>query len=242
MKIIGLGHYSRTGKDSLAGYLVENFARNGLKAKKMSFAWKLKEICHDLYGWAGVRTPEHYDTPEGGKDRTVRLPLLATDKYPDGPTVVELWIDFGTPAVREQVYDMTWVNYVLKTDHDCDLLIVPDVRFFNEVKAIKDEGGLLIKVVRPGYSPRESVADLNLLHYRGWDAWVGGSGALRELKEFADELSVAMVAGMGTSHISGFTGPYQELCSYAEQDHLSSCVAEEAIDKWAVPSEVVNVS
>jgi outer membrane protein assembly factor BamE (lipoprotein component of BamABCDE complex) len=58
-----------------------------------------------------------------------------------GMTPVEVWVAMGTPAIRENVYDRTWIDYVLQTDHDCDLLIVPDVRFPNEATEFKLIGG-----------------------------------------------------------------------------------------------------
>jgi hypothetical protein len=189
MKIIGLGHFSRAGKDSLANYLLLSCKRRKLKAIKMPFAWKLKQICHELYAWAGLREPEYYDTATGEKYRDVNLPAL-------GMTPVEIWVAFGTPAVREKVYDMTWVDYVLKTKHDADVLIIPDVRFPNEVEAIKEAGGFLIKVVRPGVKPKQTVADQALVDYDGWDDVVGKSGKLDELHEYAKKLAASIKAGV----------------------------------------------
>ena len=73
MKVIGLGHYSRTGKDSLANRIAAHCTEMGVKAAKMPFAWKLKQIAHDLYAWDGLREPEFYDTPEGEKYRRFSL-------------------------------------------------------------------------------------------------------------------------------------------------------------------------
>jgi hypothetical protein len=196
MKIIALGHYSRTGKDTIANALVKTLNENGqLRAKKISFAWKLKDICHQLFAWAGVREPEYYETPEGELARTVKLVKLANKKYPEGPTVVDLWIDFGTPAVRENVYEKAWIQYVLQTDHDCEVLVIPDLRFYNEAVAIKEAGGTLIKVVRPGFMPRFSPADLNLWWYTGWDAIVGTSGEMEELWMVAARLAEQLMRG-----------------------------------------------
>ena len=78
MKIIGLGHYSRTGKDTFANALVQDItdrSRGNTRIKKIPFAWKLKQICHDLYAWDGLREPEFYDTSEGEKFRDIKLPI-----------------------------------------------------------------------------------------------------------------------------------------------------------------------
>jgi hypothetical protein len=185
MKIIGLGHYSRTGKDSLANYLIQDLRCSGLVAKKIPFAWKLKQICHDLYAWDGLREPEFYDTPDGEKFRDIKLPTI-------GKTPVEIWVAMGTPAVRNNVYMDTWINFVLKSDHQADVIVIPDVRFPNEVQAIRDAGGWLAKIVRPGYGPRDTVADKALVGWDGWDAVIGRSGEMRELETWALDLSDAI--------------------------------------------------
>ena len=78
MKIIAVGHYSRVGKDTFANYLTEELNEYAptLKVTKLNFAWKLKDIAHQLYAWAGVREPEYYDTPGGAIARDVILPAL----------------------------------------------------------------------------------------------------------------------------------------------------------------------
>jgi hypothetical protein len=177
MFIIGLGHYSRVGKDSFANYLVQFGYDFGFKIAKKSFASKLKAIAHDLYGWAGLQNEAYYNDPTHEHERDVVLPAL-------GMTPVDIWVKLGTPAIREQVYDRTWIDYLLKTDHGLDILVIPDVRFPNEVEAIREQNGLLIKVVRDGYGPRNTVADLALNDYTGWGATIG-RGGLPELKQGA---------------------------------------------------------
>lgn len=192
---IGLGHYSRVGKDTFANYLVAALAERAphLRVIKRSFAWKLKQICHELYGWAGVMPPKHYDTKKGEKDRDVVLPAL-------GMTAVELWVAFGTKAVRERVYAATWLDYLLKTDHGADVVIIPDVRFPNEADAINKVGGMTAKIVRPGYGPRKTVADRALLGYDGWHYVLGDRGSMEGLKTQAQPFA-DWIAGLGPKPI-----------------------------------------
>lgn len=212
MKIIGLGHYSRTGKDSFANYLLEELASTQLRAGKKSFAWKLKQICFELYAWAGMREPEFYETPEGAPYRDIVLEAI-------GKTPVQIWVDAGTPAMREQVYDRTWIDYLLQTDHGVDVLVIPDVRFPNEVEAIRALGGTLIKVVRPGYGPRKTVADRALLGYTGWDYVIGSSGEMSELKHWSELFA------------SAITNPEQfEVTQGA--DHKANALAVEVVEPW----------
>lgn len=170
---IGIGHYSRVGKDSFANRLLSEFETRGIPAAKRSFAWKLKDICHQLYSWDGLREPEFYETPEGAALRNTPLPTV-------GKSPVEIWIDMGTPAVREHVYEDTWIQYVLRNAGE-GITIIPDVRFPNEANFIRENGGSLIKVIRPGFPPRDSVADRALLGFQDWDLVLGQSGELADL-------------------------------------------------------------
>ncbi len=190
MKIIGLGHYSRTGKDSLANALLASIHEYDSyhMTKKISFAWKLKQIAFDLYAWDGMREPEFYETKEGEPYRDIVLPTI-------GKTPVQVWVDLGTPAVRQQVYDRTWIDFVLKTNHRVSTLVIPDVRFPNEIEAVREAGGTLIKVVRPGYGPRPTVADRALVGYDGWDYVVGSSGEMDELRSWGSRLARWITGG-----------------------------------------------
>lgn len=177
---IGLGHYKRTGKDSFADYLVQAVCdrRIGIRITKQSLAWKLKQVCFELYAWAGLREPEYYETREGEKFREVVLPQL-------GKSPREIWIAFGTKAVRDHVYERTWLDYLIKSDHKHDIVIVPDVRFPNEFEELQKSGAILIKVVRPGYGPGPNRPDRALLGRNDWSNVIGMSGEMSELESWA---------------------------------------------------------
>jgi hypothetical protein len=181
--IIGLGHYRRVGKDTFANFLLEECAASGVKAEKGSFAYKMKQICHDLYAWAGLREPEFYETPEGAALREVPLAF--------GKSPRQIWIDMGQ-SVRSEVYDSTWLDYLLKKPRDGHL-IIPDVRFPNEAEAIRQQGGILIKIVREGFGPGPDVADQALIGYQGWDYVIGGS--LASLSDWAHLLALSLKGG-----------------------------------------------
>lgn len=176
---IGLGHYRRTGKDSFANYLLAMLQGHGIKVVKRSFAWKLKDVCHQLYGWAGVQDADYYEQVEHEAEREIVLPKL-------GMSPRDLWIKFGTPAVREQVYRRTWLDWLLQASTE-DVVIVPDVRFPNEFEGIREKGGTLIKVVRPGYGPGPDVADQGLVGRTDWDTVIGGAGTMLSLQQYAND-------------------------------------------------------
>ncbi len=177
---IGLGHYKRTGKDSFADYLIQALANKhcGITVTKTSFALKLKQVCYELYAWAGLKPAEYYETKEGAEFREVILPAI-------GKSPRQIWIDFGTKAVRDHVYERTWLDYVSRTTWNYDVVIVPDVRFGNEFNELFETGGLLIKVIRPGFSPGPNRPDRALLDETRWSNVIGTSGTMSELDSWA---------------------------------------------------------
>ena len=207
---VGLGHYSRTGKDTFANYLIGHL-ESKLLIRKRPLAWKLKEITYNFYAWAGMMPPNTMRHQKGGRDRDVMLPAL-------GMTPVEVWVAFGTKAVRNNVYDRTWLDYLLKSNHQERVIIIPDVRFPNEADAIKEAGGVLIKIVRPGYGPRKTIADRALVGYTGWDYVFGGEGTMFALKRYAEDFA---------NYLTG-QGPQPFQAASSRDRHLSV----ENIEPW----------
>jgi hypothetical protein len=73
-------------------------------------------------------------------------------------TVRDFLQKLGTDAMRMGLHPNVWVNaimadYVPDEDGDLPNWIITDVRFPNEAQAIKDKGGIIIRVDRPGVSP-----------------------------------------------------------------------------------------
>jgi len=78
-------------------------------------------------------------------------------------TVREFLQRLGTDGLREGLHDNTWVNALMSDykaiDYNDDEQpehpnwIITDTRFPNEAQAIKDAGGLVIRVDRPGVKP-----------------------------------------------------------------------------------------
>ena len=192
LNIIGLGHYSRVGKDTTANHIKTLCDGAGIPCEIRSLAYKLKAIAHDLYGWAGLREPEYYETPEGAKERDVPLTDLKSAIFPDGPTPVQVWVAIGSPAIRDCVYPDTWIREVLSHAPEGGVLVIPDVRFPNEFETLLHQGGTLVKVTRPGFVPRETVADQALLREDRWHHTVENTGDEADLLPKAQQILESM--------------------------------------------------
>lgn len=116
----------------------------------------------------------------------------------------------GTQCGREIIHPNIWVNALfsdyknkytfiegqnhmlieqgIKTEEECmPNWIITDVRFPNEVKAIHDKGGIVIRVVRHNH-PNELVpstheSEIALDDYRHFDAFIMNNGTIEDLVE-----------------------------------------------------------
>jgi hypothetical protein len=133
--IVGICGLIGSGKGTAADYLV-----NELGYTKLSFADKLKDAVATMFSWDRTllegdtkesrewrEHPDEFWTKETGKTITPRL-------------VLQL---FGTDCMRNGFYDGIWVSLVKQqiVNNPDKNFVIPDVRFQNEVKTIRDVGG-----------------------------------------------------------------------------------------------------
>ena len=129
--IIGLVGKAKSGKDTVADYLVQNF-----DFKKVAFADDLKRLCVDMFNL----TDEQVNTQEGKATIDTRYNL----------TPRELLQMVGTDWFRS-VYPMIWVDRLatkLRAAGPNDNYVVTDIRFANEMAVIQQLGGYNVKLIR----------------------------------------------------------------------------------------------
>ena len=139
--IIGLVGFIGSGKDTAADYLV-NF--HGFR--RDSFAATLKDAVADIFGWDRTliegRTTESREWRECQDDWwSKRLGMPITPRW-----ILQQW---GTEVCRQGFHDDIWIasleNKIRKTN---DNMVITDVRFPNEINAIKNSGGEVFRVKR----------------------------------------------------------------------------------------------
>ena len=140
--IIGFVGFIGSGKDTAADYLV-NF--HGFR--RDSFANTLKDAVSAVFGWD--RTLLEGRTKEAREWREQVDPWWA--ERLNKPNLTPRWIlqQWGTEVCRNGFHDDIWIasleNKMRKTK---DNIVISDVRFPNEIKAIKNAGGQVVRVVR----------------------------------------------------------------------------------------------
>jgi hypothetical protein len=119
------------------------------------FAGKLKDIASHLTG---------IDI-EDFEDQEFKKTNLSRDWWtPEPMTVRDFLQKLGTDALRNGLHPNVWVNALMADyigfhhDHapngtEYPNWVVTDTRFPNEAQAIKDRGGIIIRVDRPGVKP-----------------------------------------------------------------------------------------
>ena len=169
--IIGVSGRARAGKDAVAEHLV---AVHGFRRR--AFADALKAGAKAVFGWDD-------DHVYGGLKNVV-------DRY-WGFSPRWALQKMGTEAMRDHVADDIWIRALRRhmIDNPWPKWVIPDVRFTNEIKAIRDWGGVLWRLERPGIDDVGAhVSETELDGYRGWDRVIVNEGTLQDLYRRVDDL------------------------------------------------------
>jgi hypothetical protein len=201
--LIGISGKAQAGKDTFARHLLyaygvrsgRNFSYkpmyygyNALAAlvdvEIRRFADKLKQIVSILTGIevSAMEDPIVKGDPMGPKwgDRTLR----------------ELLQNVGTDLLKSQLNADVWVDALMRDFDPIDShWIVTDVRFPNEAKAIRDEGGTLVRINRPDIKLTDHACEVSLDNWDNWDMVVENDKGIDKLNHFANELIGGMFKG-----------------------------------------------
>ena len=140
--IIGIAGFQGSGKDTIADYLCNIYG-----FKRDSFAATLKDAVAAVFGWD--RELLEGRTRESRAWRETVDPWWANRLDMPNLTprlVLQRW---GTEVARKSWHDDTWIasleNKLNRAHND---IVITDVRFPNEIAAVKRAGGIVIRVVR----------------------------------------------------------------------------------------------
>lgn len=185
--IIGISGKAQSGKDtvgSMIAYLkrandptfqdyksVSYVSKEGCYNwlwKHRYFALPLKEcLCSILNCTIEDLNDQHF--------KTILLPWL------NNWSVRDLLQKFGT-GIRQTVDEDFWVKSLFKDyNPDFENWIITDVRFKSEAKAIKDKGGILIRVNKPSAGAGSHISEIDLDDYDGFDLIIENTGSLEDL-------------------------------------------------------------
>ena len=181
--IIGITGLIGSGKDTVANYLT---TFHGFKRE--SFAGSLKDAVAQVFGWDRELLEGH--TTYSREWREQVDPWWS--KRLDMPQLTPRWVlqYWGTEVCRRGFHDDIWIAAVEhKLLNSKDNVVISDCRFSNEVNAIKQAGGITVRVER-GEKPE--WYDAAVKHNRGPNGnpeWSISKSKLDKLKVHASEYS-----------------------------------------------------
>lgn len=168
---VGLAGFARSGKDSVGAVLVSEGLKRRSFASPMRQALavlnpsvvtrngtvSLMDALYLLGGWEGLK--EH------------------------APEVRGLLQRLGTGVGRDMFGEDFWVGQLFSGLVDGESYVFTDVRFPNEVDAIRGRGGVVWEVRRPGVGAANDHVSENALKDIVFDDVVDNCGSLDELRE-----------------------------------------------------------
>lgn len=134
--LVGLMGYAQAGKDTFGA---------ALGWRRFAFADALKTVAYDINPWVIDQWNDVWDlqtlVDQEGWD-------VAKVKYPD----VRPFLQKLGMAVRTHIDPSVWVQAAFLNYNPAEPTVFTDVRYENEVDAIRSRGGYLVKIVRGGHT------------------------------------------------------------------------------------------
>ena len=179
--IIGVCGFIGSGKDTIADYLV-----NLHHFRRESFANTLKDAVAQVFGWDRTmlegrtkQAREWREQVDPWWSQRLGIPHL-TPRF-----ILQQW---GTEVCRKGFHDDIWIaSLENKLRNSRDDVVISDCRFPNEIKAIKQSGGIVVRVVR-GAEPEWYDAAVSLNRGpNGNSTWALSGRRLAQLGVHASE-------------------------------------------------------
>jgi hypothetical protein len=110
--------------------------------------------------------------------------------------ILQWWGTEYRRAEDPDYWTKAWGRKVEQYDVGNMYVLVDDVRFINELNVIKEHGGLIVKIERPGFDGANNHAsETSLDDYDAWDGKILNDGTLNEFKVKAEVLGVSLMRG-----------------------------------------------
>jgi hypothetical protein len=218
MNIIGISGLAGSGKDTVADFLLkhEGFVKMSLADPIKRFAMDVWEFSEEqLWGPSKNRNSPDYRYPLGN-DNFLTPRLVLQHLGTEGARAIDdnVWIRCAIRTAtrlleakpREYCYSQTggletYIENYPQGEFERDenfpekvkAVIIPDVRFKNEVQHIKAAGGKIIRVLRPGaglagnFALHQSEIEMSEIQDSEFDVVINNVGTLSDLKNLVDD-------------------------------------------------------
>lgn len=183
--LIGLKGYKGVGKDTVADYLV---SKHGYT--KMAFADKLKDAVAGLFGISRQQV-DHYKDNQGNSIDLVEVHLdISVPSRKHASEYVFTWREFlqrfGTEMGRNVFGQDFWVEQLVQRLPRIEgNIVITDARFENEARKVKELGGCMVEISRPGCEP-DGHASEEPLPEEMIDYKISNDGTMEQLYDDVD--------------------------------------------------------
>lgn len=164
--LIGVVGSRTAGKATFSSTIVEKYG-----FEKIPFAYPLKKMLREGLGL----TLAHTD------GALKQLPCAALG----GKTPVHAMQSLGTEWGRKLIGEDVWLDAWLNASQNNKQVIADDVRFHNEYKAVKERGGIIVKIRRTGVEGADAhESELYGMGFKA-DYEIWNDGSIDDLKHAA---------------------------------------------------------
>ena len=169
--LIGLTGYGRSGKDSVAGILTDEFGY-----AQRAFADPLKRVLRradpTVEAWVTCDCPQAWEAAR--KDDTI------------GRILRRKMQDFGA-VMREEMGEHIWIDSLARSMPHSKNIVISDVRTEAEENFVRERGGVIWWVDREGVGPANDDATEHFVP-SGIEEVISNDGTIEDLRETVCEL------------------------------------------------------
>ncbi|MER5851066.1 hypothetical protein ABT126_29580 [Streptomyces sp. NPDC002012] len=183
--LIGLAGAARSGKDTAAQALLEcGWTRRAFADKVRDVVYAMDLVLNGDEWSDGYATVRH-EVDAHGWER-------AKENYP----VVRQYLQrLGTDGGRAILGEKVWVDALFRDFETWGPTVITDVRFPNEADAIRERGGLVVAIQRPGQAPIPEAEHVSETSLRGYlfDDVILNDGSVAQLHDRVRQLIPLLV-------------------------------------------------
>lgn len=178
MVLIGFLASKNSGKTTVANYLIDNY-----QFVEFSFANCLKRACQELFLFTNEQvfgTQEQKEAPDSrwfGCSPRKMLQFVGTDLLRENLNKI-------MPGLGKDIFIhhfKLWYLKELKNNPDLNV-VISDVRFQNEIDAIQQLGGKVVKIIRPNIvADDQHSSEIELQTITNYDYLIENNSTIEDL-------------------------------------------------------------
>lgn len=175
--IIGLSGYAQSGKDTVAEHIIANYGY-----RRVAFADPIRKALYKLNPVVPVGEFNAIHLAQAvdglGWEETKRL----------SSETRRLLQVLGTEVGRDMFGADFWVNQAMGNVGKFDKVVLTDVRYPNEYRAIKSREGILLRIVKPGNGAINGHSSETALDSHAFDGTIVNDGSKEDLFNKVDKI------------------------------------------------------